>query len=105
MSLTAGTGPDLAALLLSGRMNNVARRLKKLESVGRDANGLVPHSDAWYAFYEEKLFRLMDGEDIGNIWIPLDVTDRIIAETECPVAATESPRSASIRSNSFLNCL
>ena len=77
MILTA-TGPD-PGVVLSGRMNNLARRLKKLESVGRDATGLVPHSDAWYAFYEEKLFRLMDGEDIGNIRIPLDVTDRIIA--------------------------
>jgi hypothetical protein len=41
-------------------MNNLARRLRKLESVGRDATGLVPHSDAWYAFYEDKLFRLID---------------------------------------------
>jgi hypothetical protein len=72
-------------------MSNLARRLRKLESVGRDATGLVPHSVAWYAFYEDKLFRLIDGEDIGNIGIPLDVTDRIIAETECPVTATESP--------------
>ena len=48
--------------------------------MGRDATGLVPHSEAWFAFYEDKLFRLMDGEDIGNIRIPLDVTDRIIAE-------------------------
>jgi hypothetical protein len=63
-------------------MNNLARRLKKLESVGRHATGLVPHSDAWFAFYEDKLFRLMDGEDIGNIRVPLDVTDRLIAESD-----------------------
>lgn len=42
-------------------MLNLNRRLKKLESVGRDATGLMPHSDAWFAFYEDKLFRLLDG--------------------------------------------
>ena len=42
----------------------------------------MPHSDAWFAFYQDKLFRLMDGEDIGNIRIPLDVTDRLIAESD-----------------------
>jgi hypothetical protein len=38
--------------------------------------------EAWFAFYEDKLFRLMDGENIRNIRIPLAVTDRLIAEAE-----------------------
>jgi hypothetical protein len=44
--------------------------------------GLKPHSEAWFAFYEDKLFRLLDGENIRNIRIPLAVTDRLIAEAE-----------------------
>jgi hypothetical protein len=31
-------------------------------------------------------FRLMDGEDIGNIRIPLDVTDRVTGQTRQGVA-------------------
>jgi hypothetical protein len=50
--------------------------------MGHDATGFAPHSGAWFAFYEDKLFRAMDGEDIGNIRIPLDVTDRLIAESD-----------------------
>jgi hypothetical protein len=60
----------------------LALGLKRLEAMGHDATGFAPHSGAWFAFYEDKLFRAMDGEDIGNIRIPLDVTDRIIAEAD-----------------------
>jgi hypothetical protein len=35
-----------------------------------------------FTFYEDKFFRLMDGENIGGIRIPLAVTDRLIAEAE-----------------------
>ena len=59
---------------------NLARRIKRLESARFDATGLEPGSEAWFAFYEDKLFRLLDDEDIGGIRIPLAVTDRLIAE-------------------------
>ena len=49
----------------------------QLESQQLDATGLVPHSDGWFAFWEDKLYRLMNGEDIGNLRIPLAVGDRI----------------------------
>jgi len=59
-------------------MRAIARRVKKLERQHCDVTGLAPRSTAWFDFYEEKLVRLMDGEDIGNIRIPLDVIDRLI---------------------------
>jgi hypothetical protein len=61
---------------------NLARRVRALERGRGDATGLVPHSEAWFAFYEDKYFRLINGEDIGNIRIPLAVTDRLIEEAD-----------------------
>jgi len=61
-------------------MLNQARRLKKLESARVDGSGLIPHSDAWYAFYEEKLRRFIDGEERLTIRIPLEVIDRLASE-------------------------
>ena len=61
---------------------SMARRIGKLESRNFDATGLKPHSEAWFAFWEGKLERLMAGENIGNVRIPLDVTDRMIAEAD-----------------------
>ena len=63
-------------------MRAIAGRVKKLERQHCDATGLVPHSEVWFDFYEEKLVRLMDGEDIGNIRIPLEVIDRIVEEAD-----------------------
>ena len=60
----------------------LARRIGKLESRNVDATGLKPHSEAWFAFWEEKLDRLWAGEDIGNIRIPIEVTDRMIAAAD-----------------------
>jgi hypothetical protein len=63
-------------------MLNLARRVKKLESARTDVTGLAPHSDAWFAFWEEKANRLIDGEDIGNVRIPLEVIDRIVERAD-----------------------
>jgi hypothetical protein len=57
-------------------MRNLERRLKKLESGRLDETGLVPRSDAWYEFYEDRVARLTDGEDVG--YIPLEVIDRLM---------------------------
>jgi hypothetical protein len=73
---------------------NLSRRIKKLEAARIDATGLVPHSEAWFAFYEDKLFRLMNGEDIGNMQIPIAVTDRIIAEADRADEAAAVARSS-----------
>ena len=59
-------------------MRNLVRRLQKLEASHYDSTGLVPHSEAWFAYYEDRFGRLVDGEDVG--YNPLAVIDRIIEE-------------------------
>jgi hypothetical protein len=41
----------------------------------------VPHSDAWYAFYENVLDGMFEGKKPG-MRIPLEVVDRIMAMTD-----------------------
>lgn len=74
-------------------MRAIARRVKKLERQHCDATGLVPHSEAWFDFYEEKLVRLMDGDDIGNIRIPIEALDRLVelADREDQMSQAGSP--------------
>lgn len=60
----------------------ITRRIGRLEARHVDFTGLKPHSEAWFAFWEEKLDRLWAGEDIGNVRIPIEVTDRIIAAAD-----------------------
>jgi hypothetical protein len=57
-------------------MRNLERRLRKLESGRFDETGLVPRSDAWYEFYEDRVARLTEGEHVG--YIPLEVIDRLM---------------------------
>ena len=59
-------------------MRAVVRGVRKLEPRLVDATGLVPHSEAWFGFYGEKLNRSLDGEDIGDIRIPIEVIDRLV---------------------------
>ena len=59
-------------------VRNVLRRLQKLEGRLTDATGLVPHSDAWFAFWEDKLDRSMNGEDVDMSGFTLAVIDRIV---------------------------
>lgn len=59
-------------------MRSLHRRLQKLEGQLTDGTGLVPHSDAWFAFWEDKLARDMDGEDVDKRGFTLAVVDRIV---------------------------
>jgi len=61
-------------------MRNLARRLRKLEGRRTDATGLVPHSEAWFAYYEDQCDRFGAGEDVPCI--PLAVIDRIVEEAD-----------------------
>ena len=61
-------------------MRNLARRLRRLESVRRDASGLVLHSPAWFSYYEGLIDKLLAGEDIGSANIPLAVIDYIMEQ-------------------------
>jgi hypothetical protein len=59
-------------------VRSLHRRLQKLEGQLTDGTGLVPHSDAWFAFWEDKLARDMDGEDVDKRGFTLAVVDRIV---------------------------
>jgi len=59
-------------------VKNLIRRLRKLEGRLTDATGLLPHSDAWFAFWEDKLDRSMNGEDVDMTGFTLAVIDRIV---------------------------
>jgi hypothetical protein len=59
-------------------VRNLVRRLRKLEGQLTDVTGLVPHSEAWFAYYEDQFARWEVGEDFPCI--PLAVIDRIIEE-------------------------
>jgi len=59
-------------------LNSLVRRVQKLEGRLTDSTGLVPHSEAWFAYYEDQCDRFGDGEDVP--YIPLAVIDRIVEE-------------------------
>lgn len=61
-------------------MRNLVRRVQKLEGRLTDVTGLVPHSEAWFAYYEDQCDRFGDGEDVP--YIPLVVIDRIVEEAD-----------------------
>jgi hypothetical protein len=63
---------------LKKRMN-LDRRLRKLESGRRiDASGLVPRSDAWFTYWEDKFDRSVNGENVECAGFPLAVIDRLV---------------------------
>jgi len=61
-------------------VRNLVRRLQRLETRLTDATGLLPHSEAWFAYYEDQCDRFGDGEDVPCI--PLAVIDRIVEEAD-----------------------
>ena len=66
---------------------NLNQRLRKLESARRfDASGLVPHSDAWFAFWEDRLERSINGENVDVTGFSLAVIDRIVAAADLEAA-------------------
>jgi len=59
-------------------MRNLARRLSRLEAQRLDVSGLVPHSDAWFAYWEDKLARNIEGEEVDFTGFSIEVVDRIV---------------------------
>ena len=57
---------------------NLERRIRKLESRQFDSTGLVPHSEAWFAFWEDKLERNQAGEEVECAGFTIAVIDRIV---------------------------
>ena len=78
---------------------SLSKRVKKLEALRTDATGLRRHSEPWFAFWEDKLERLWAGEDIGNLRIPIEVTDRIIE-----AADLEETRHGSMTNSGHQGC-
>jgi hypothetical protein len=69
-------------------VRNLLGRLQKLEARLTDATGLVPHSEAWFSYYEDQCERFAAGEDVP--FIPLAVIDRIVEEGD-RAAQTHNP--------------
>lgn len=62
---------------------NLKSRLSKLESARRvDVSGLVPHSDAWFTFWEDKFDRSINGENVDVAGFPLAVIDWLVAAAD-----------------------
>jgi hypothetical protein len=59
-------------------LRNLVRRLQKLEAGLTDASGLVPHSEAWFTYWEDKFDRSMNGEAVDMRGFTLAVVDRIV---------------------------
>ena len=59
-------------------MRSLARRLSRLEAQRFDVTGLVPHSDAWFAYWEDKLARNIEGEEVDFTGFSIEVVDRIV---------------------------
>ena len=64
-------------------MPNLRQRIRKLESRLTDHTGLMPHSEQWFAYWEEILDRWIAGENPSYSGrFPLAVTDRIIERAD-----------------------
>ena len=59
-------------------MRNLARRLSRLEAQRFDVTGLVPRSDAWFGYWEDKLARNIEGEEVDFTGFSIEVVDRIV---------------------------
>jgi hypothetical protein len=61
-------------------VRNLIRRRQRLEVGLTDDTGLVPHSEAWFGYYEDQFDRFVDGEDVP--YVPLAVIDRIVERAD-----------------------
>jgi hypothetical protein len=59
-------------------MTNLRRRLRKLEAQFTDSCGLVPHSQKWLHHWEQRINRMLTGEEPGTPGcIPLEAFDAV----------------------------
>jgi hypothetical protein len=64
-------------------MTNLQRRLRKLEAQLTDSCGLVPHSQKWLEYWEQRISRMLTGEEPGTPGcIPLAAYDAVMNDTE-----------------------
>ena len=64
-------------------MSNLQNRLRRLETRFTDNTGLAPHSEQWFAYWEDIIDRLLAGEEpVFYGRIPIEVTDRMIERAD-----------------------
>jgi len=76
------------------------RRLRRLEANQFDASGLVPHSEAWFAYWTDIVDRSLRGEPVDCTGITIAVFDRFVeaadraeeAEKRLQVTCPDGPR-------------
>jgi hypothetical protein len=61
---------------------NLNKRLRNLETRQFDSTGLVPHSEVWFAFWEGKFERSINGEDVDCAGFSMAVIDRMVEATD-----------------------
>ncbi len=59
-------------------MTRLQGRLRKLEASLVDDRGLIPHTPRWLEYWTTQLARLVDGEDLAGLRIPLEAWDAIV---------------------------
>jgi hypothetical protein len=71
-------------------MTNLQRRLRKLEAQLTDSCGLVPHSQKWLEHWEQRISRMLTGEEPGTPGcIPLEVLDAVREAWEAEAVRAE----------------
>jgi len=69
-------------------MTNLLRRIRKLESVWKDCNGLVPHTKEWLEYWLERLENYEAGDDLRGLTLAaVDAIIRLDDESESQVEA------------------
>jgi hypothetical protein len=64
-------------------MPNILRRLQKLEARVTDhGSGYLPHSEAWFDYWAERLERFMAGDDTAVNGMPLAFVDAMLARAD-----------------------
>jgi hypothetical protein len=64
-------------------MTNLRRRLRKVEAQLTDSCGLVPYSQKWLHHWEQRIYRMLTGEEPGTPGcIPLEAYDAVRDYTE-----------------------
>jgi hypothetical protein len=71
-------------------MTNLHRRLRKLEAQLTDSCGLVPYSQKWLEYWEQRISRMLTGEEPGEPGcIPLEAYDAVREAWEAEAVRAE----------------
>ena len=54
------------------------KRIHRLEAARTDVAGLVPHSEAWFWYWHDKVARMLGGEEVDLTGLTLDWIDALM---------------------------